>query len=90
MALFNILVVFAVLCVLTLWKRLTRKDKIPPGLKKLPGPKGTLVLNLTRRVCLCPRCKDSGIPLPVEDFELFGWIVKLPSSIILSVLSSLI
>lgn len=42
MALLNILLVVAVLCVLTLWKRLARKDKIPAGLKPLPGPTGEL------------------------------------------------
>jgi len=44
MALLSLLSVVAVLCVLTLWKRLTRKDKIPAGLKKLPGPKGRSVV----------------------------------------------
>jgi hypothetical protein len=42
MALLSILCLVVVLCVLTLWKRITRKEKIPAGLKKLPGPKGLL------------------------------------------------
>jgi hypothetical protein len=54
MALLSLLFVFAVLCVLTLWKRLTRKDKIPPGLKKLPGPKGTSAMELMFLIFVYP------------------------------------
>jgi hypothetical protein len=42
MALLSLVIVIGVLCVLTLWKRITRKSQVPPGLKKLPGPKGML------------------------------------------------
>ncbi|KAF1991979.1 cytochrome P450 [Aulographum hederae CBS 113979] len=44
MALFHILAVFVFLIVATLWKRLTRREKIPKGLKKLPGPKGLPII----------------------------------------------
>lgn len=42
MALLSLLLVFSVLCIATLWKRFTsrRHQRLPPGLKKLPGPKG--------------------------------------------------
>lgn len=44
MAVLSLAIVFVVLVVLTLWKRFTRKSQVPPGLKKLPGPKGMFAL----------------------------------------------
>jgi hypothetical protein len=49
MALLSLVIVFSVLCVLTLWKRVTRDRQVPTGLKKLPGPIGMLALNRESR-----------------------------------------
>ncbi|TLD38345.1 cytochrome P450 [Venturia nashicola] len=40
MAVISLVIVFGVLLVLGIWKKITRKSQIPAGLKKLPGPKG--------------------------------------------------
>lgn len=42
MAPLTLILVASVLCIYALWKRIiaSRRDRIPPGLKKLPGPKG--------------------------------------------------
>ncbi|QDS71065.1 hypothetical protein FKW77_008760 [Venturia effusa] len=40
MALLSFVIVFSVLLALGTWKLVTRKNQIPAGLKKLPGPKG--------------------------------------------------
>lgn len=44
MAALTLFLVGTLLIILTLWKRCSRRDKIPTGLKKLPGPKGYPVL----------------------------------------------
>lgn len=49
MALLSLVIVVGVLCVLTVWKRVTRNRQVPTGLKKLPGPKGMLALNRESR-----------------------------------------
>lgn len=40
MAALTLLIVGTLLIALTLWKRFSRRERIPLGLKKLPGPKG--------------------------------------------------
>jgi hypothetical protein len=46
MAFSTLIVIFSVLFMLALWKRITasRRHRIPRGLKPLPGPKGTVTL----------------------------------------------
>ena len=58
MAALTLFLVGTLLIILTLWKRINRRDKIPHGLKKLPGPKGmvslpTQIIN-SRHVVLLP------------------------------------